>query len=97
MQEAPDKGLPPYIDVRGGKLEPKDGVGLISKQNFEALRAEVGNVRALVESLFCSVRAIAGDVVYSPSLEGFVAEIAIRFLAYNVCVVIKLKLQRLRF
>ena len=97
MQEALDKGLTPYIDVRGGKLEPKDGVRLISKRNFEALRAEVGNVRALVESLFCSVKAIAGDVVYSRSLEGFATEIAIRFLAYNVCVIIKLKLRRLRF
>lgn len=97
MQEVLDKGLIPYIDVKGGKLEPKDGVRLISRQNFEALRAEIGNVRALVESLFCSVKAIAGDVVYSCSIESFATEVAIRFLAYNVPVIIKLKLRRLRF
>ena len=76
-----------------GKLEPKGSVRFISKQNSEVLRAEVGNVRALVESLFCSVRAIAGDVVYSRSLEGFATEIVIRLFAYNISVIIKLKLR----
>jgi len=90
MERSKKGGLTPYIDVRGGKLEPKGGVRLESKRNFEVLRAESGNVRALVESLFSSVKALIGDVVYSHCLAGFATEIAIGFLAYNVGVIIKL-------
>jgi len=52
MKDAIERGIEPYIDVRGGKLDPKGGVRFRSKLNFEALRGEAGNVRALVESLF---------------------------------------------
>lgn len=43
-----------------------------------------------MESLFSSVKALIGDVVYSHRLAGFATEIAIGFLAYNVGVIIKL-------
>ena len=45
---------------------------------------------------FSSVKALAGDVVYSHRLKGFAAEIAIRFFAYNVAVIIKLNISTSR-
>ena len=95
MEKFLKHGVQPYIAVRGGKLEPRGGVRLISRRNFESLRAGAGNVGSLVESLFGSVKSLCGEVVYSHCLEGFATEIAVRFLAYNVAVIIKLKLRRL--
>ncbi len=92
MESVKRCGLVPYIAVRGGKLEPRGGIRLESKRNFEALVAGCGNIRGLVESLFSSIKACTGDVVYSRRLEGFAAEIAVRFLAYNVGVIIKLEI-----
>ncbi len=46
--------LVPCIDVRGSKLRPRSSIRLPSKRNYDASRAERGNVRSLVESLlFC--------------------------------------------
>ena len=61
MEHAIKLGLVPCIDVRGGKLSPRSGVRLLSKKNYEALLAERGNVGSLVESLFCSVKALGCD------------------------------------
>jgi len=46
---------------------------------------------------FCSVKALGGDVVLLRHLEGFATEISVRFLAYNIAVLIKLKPRRLMF
>ena len=45
---------------------------------------------------FSSVKALAGDVVYSHCLEGFATETAIWFLVYNVAVIIKLNISTSR-
>ena len=58
MMRTAKRHLVPCIDVRGGKLRPRSGSHLLSKRNYDALRAERGNVRSLVESLFCSVKAL---------------------------------------
>jgi len=96
MEHIARRGLIPCIDVRGGKLKPRSGMCLISKRNYEALRAGRGNVRALVESLFCSVKALGCGFVRSPLLEGFAAEIAVMFLAYNIAVLVKLEQRNLK-
>jgi len=91
MMHAAKRHLVPCIDVRGGKLRPRSGIRLLSKRNYDALRAERGNIRSLVESLFCSVKALGCGFVRSPVLGGFAAEIAVMFLAYNIAVLVGLE------
>ena len=91
MMRAAKRHLVPCIDVRGGKLRPRSGIRLLSKRNYDALRAERGNIRSLVESLFCSVKALGYGFVRSPLLEGFASEIAVMFLAYNIAVLVRLE------
>lgn len=71
------------------------GLGLISawcpEMNYDVLRAERGDVRSLVESLFRSVRSLSCGYVYSPSFEGFAAEIAVMFLANSIAFLVRLK------
>jgi len=86
---AAKRHLVPCIDVRSGKLKPRSGIHLLPKRNYDALRAEKGNVRSLVESLFCSVKALDCGFVRSPVLEDFVTEIAMIFLAYNIAVLVR--------
>ena len=96
MMRVAKHNLTPCIDVRGGKLRPRSGIRLLSKRNYEALRAERGNVRSLIESLFCSVKALGRDYVLSPVLEGFATEIAVMFLVYNVAVLARLEQRNLK-
>ena len=53
----------------------------------------MGNIESLIGFIFASVKSFAGGVVYSRCLYGFATKIVIRFLTYNVAVIIKLKMR----